>query len=439
MKISIFGLGYVGAVSSACLAGEGHEVIGVDINQEKVNSLQLGKSSIVEPGLPELIRKTASNGTLKATTDLIEAVMQTELSLICVGTPSKTNGALDLTYVERVSEQIGYALKKKKSYHSVVVRSTVLPGTTEEIVVPILEKTSGKQLGVGFGVAFNPEFLREGSAIFDFENPPRTVIGESGQITANKLEKIYGHLDAPLVRVPIRVAEAVKYADNAFHALKVTFGNEIGAFCKAYGIDSHKVMDIFVLDTKLNLSPYYLKPGAAFGGSCLPKDVRALLHAVKRKDVSVPVLEAIIPSNEIQKQRAIQLVSQSGNKKVGILGLSFKENTDDLRESPSVYLVETLIGKGFEVQIFDPGLHTGNLIGANRAFIQNYLPHIDKLLVASLDEVLNASETVVISTRDKAFRDVGKQLTSNHILIDLVRFFDEPNPKLRGEYYGIAW
>jgi len=439
MKISILGLGYVGAVSSACLAGEGHEVVGIDINQEKVNSLQLGKSSIVEPGLPELIRNTASNGTLKATTVLEEAIMQTDLSLICVGTPSQANGALDLTYVKRVSEQIGDALKNKKSFHSVVVRSTVLPGTTEEIIVPILEKTSGKQAGVDFGVAFNPEFLREGSAIFDFENPPRSVIGEFDQITANKLEEIYGHLDAPLVRVPIRVAEAVKYADNAFHALKVVFGNEIGAFCKAYGVDSHKVMDIFVLDTKLNLSPYYLKPGAAFGGSCLPKDVRALLHAAKMKDVSIPVLEAIIPSNEIQKQRAIQLVSQSGNKKVGILGLSFKENTDDLRESPSVYLTETLIGKGFEVRIFDPGLHTGNLIGANRTFIQNYLPHIDKLLVASLDEVLNASETVVISTRDKAFRDVGKKLTSDHILIDLVRLFDEPNPKLQGEYNGIAW
>lgn len=439
MKISIFGLGYVGCVSAACLASDGHYVVGVDVNVEKVKSIQAGCSPIVEPGLLDLIKNCVATGHLTATVDVFDAIQKTDLSIICVGTPSQFNGALDLSYVARVSEQIGTVIKQKQTYHSIVIRSTVLPGTTEDMVIPILEKSSEKKAQVGFGVAFNPEFLREGTAIYDFAHPSRTVIGELDEITGNLLVDLYDNLDAPLVRVPIRVSEAVKYADNSFHALKVAFANELGAFCKVNGIDSHDVMEIFALDTKLNLSPYYLKPGPAFGGSCLPKDVRALLYALRKKDIEAPVLEAILPSNEVQKKRALQLVIQAGKMKVGILGLSFKENTDDLRESPAVNLAENLIGKGYDVCIYDPELQMGNLIGANRAFIQNYLPHLDKLLAPSLEEVVAESETIVISTPNRAFETVQLLLRPGQKIIDLVRLFTRSQTTVEDQYYGIAW
>ncbi len=439
MKISVFGLGYVGCVSAASLASDGHTVIGVDVNPKKVETIQAGKSPIVEPGLTDLIKTAVKNKQLQATTDIGMAINKTDLSLICVGTPSQDNGALELRYVRRVCEQIGAEIKHKQDYHIVVVRSTVLPGTTEQLVIPTLEEASGKKTGEDFGVAFNPEFLREGSAIYDFHHPPRTVIGEFDKESGDRLAEIYAKLDAPLIRTSLGVSETVKYADNAFHALKVVFANEIGTFCKAHHIDSHQVMDIFVQDHKLNLSPYYLKPGPAFGGSCLPKDVRALLHSIKQKDVQAPVLEAILPSNEIQKQRALQLIMEIGNKNIGLLGLNFKENTDDLRESPTVQLAESLIGKGYEIKIYDPELQISSLIGANRAFLQNHLPHLKKLLVPKIDDIFSSSKTIVITTPNSDFRKITHLLKPDHDLVDLVRLWKEPVIHTSGKYYGIAW
>jgi len=439
MKISVFGLGYVGCVSAACLADEGHLVIGVDVIQKKVEILQAGNSPIVEPGLADLIKAGVKKGQLQATRDISTAINQTELTLICVGTPSQDNGALDLSYVHRVCEQIGSEIKNKQSYHSIVVRSTVLPGTIEQLVIPTLEQTSGKTAGKDFGVAFNPEFLREGSAINDFHHPPRTVIGELDKKTGDQLAELYHTLEAPLIRTSLGVSEAVKYADNAFHALKVAFANEIGAFCKAHHIDSHHVMEIFVQDNKLNLSPYYLKPGPAFGGSCLPKDVRALLHAIKQKDVKAPVLESILPSNEIQKQRVFELVTKIGEKNVGFLGLSFKEDTDDLRESPTVQLAEKLLGKGYEICIYDPELQISSLIGANRAFLQEHLPHLNRVLVPNIEDIFATSKTIVIATPNKDFEEIATFVQPDHNLIDLVRLWKEPAKQTSGNYYGIAW
>jgi GDP-mannose 6-dehydrogenase len=439
MKISIFGLGYVGCVSAACLADSGNTVIGVDVNGEKVKTINAALSPIVEPGLPDLIRKHVKSGDLCATTDVNFAIQNSDVTLICVGTPSLQNGALNLKYVRRVAEEIGSAMKEKAVYHVVVVRSTVLPGTTEDIVLPILEKCSEKQVGADFGLSFNPEFLREGSALEDFRSPPRTVIGEWDDHSGLIVQEMYSNVEAPLVRTEIRVAEMVKYVDNSFHALKVVFGNEIGNFCKAEGIDSHTVMEIFCLDTKLNLSPKYLKPGNAFGGSCLPKDVRALNYRMKQLDLSAPVLQSILPSNEAQKARTLQIIREQGKRKIGVMGLSFKANTDDLRESPTVQMVETLIGKGYQVRIFDPNVNLGGLIGSNRAFIEQRLPHIVSLLVNSLEEVLDEAEVVVITTRERAFRDLPSSLRKDQIVVDLVRDLNGRTGELEGRYHGSAW
>ncbi|MHA1279688.1 MAG: nucleotide sugar dehydrogenase [Candidatus Helarchaeota archaeon] len=439
MKISILGLGYVGCVSSACLANQGHSIIGVDIDKDKVNLLNEGISPIIEPGLDELIKLSVKKGLLRATTNISIAIQNTNLSIICVGTPSKENGALDLTYVKRVCYEIGKSLINKSSYHHIVLRSTVLPGTTEDIVIPTIEEASGKKLGKDFGVAFNPEFLREGSAISDFNDPPKTVVGQLDKVTSEKLADIFGFLDAPLFCVPIRVAEAIKYADNAFHALKVSFANEIGAFCKANDIDSHAVMNIFIQDKKLNLSPYYLKPGDAFGGSCLPKDLRALQYELKRNDVIAPIISSILLSNEIQKNRVFNAVISIGNKNVGILGLSFKENTDDLRESPTIALVEKLIGKGYVVHIYDPILNTSKLVGSNRKFMEEYLPHIDKLLVNSLDKLLELSTTIVVTRKDSFLNGLNNKIKKEHIIVDLIRMPDELIKKMERRYNGIAW
>ena len=345
-SVSIFGLGYVGAVSAACFADRGIRVVGVDPSPVKVEMIQAGRSPIIEEGLDELVAKGIESGRLTATDDWRRAIRDTDLSLICVGTPSNSNGSLDLSAVRRVAEDIGTALGEKNGYHVVIVRSTMLPGSTEEVVIPTLEKFSGKKAGVHFGVCYNPEFLREGSSIRDFAKPPFTVIGGAEERAIEAAQKLYATVEAPLFRVPIRVAEMVKYTSNAFHALKVAFANEIGLLCRAQGIDSHQVMDIFVQDQKLNISPYYLKPGYAFGGSCLPKDLRALLHHGRTLDVHPPVLEAILPSNERHIDAAYQMIRQTGSKRVGVLGLSFKAGTDDLRESPIVTLVERLIGRG---------------------------------------------------------------------------------------------
>src|SRR5687768_14458217 len=353
MKVSVFGLGYVGCVSAAAFADDGHDVVGVDVVPDKVAAINAGRSPIVEPGLDEMLQRGIASGKLRATTCTEDAVNSTDMSLICVGTPSRKNGSLDLTYLTRVCEQIGDALRTKDDYHVVVVRSTVLPGTTHDTVIPALEARSGKTYGEGFGVSVNPEFLREGSAIRDFKHPPLTLVGHNHAADAAPTKALYQDIQAPLIGTTIRVAEMMKYTSNTWHAVKVVFANEIGNLCKRVGVDSHEVMDIFCKDQKLNLSSYYLKPGFAFGGSCLPKDVRALRYRAKEVDLDMPMIESLLDSNHLQVQHAIDRVIETGKKRIGMLGFSFKAGTDDLRESPLVILAEALLGKGCELSIYD--------------------------------------------------------------------------------------
>jgi GDP-mannose 6-dehydrogenase len=436
MKISVMGLGYVGAVAAGCLAAEGHEVIGVDPQQAKVDLINAGKTPIIEKDIGEIIAKQVAAGRLAATTDVHAAVLATDLSLVCVGTPSLGNGHIDLKFVRRVCEQIGEALKEHPG-HTVVMRSTLLPGSMKGVVIPALEGASGLKAGEDFGLAVNPEFLREGSAVYDYFHPPKTVIGEVGHGAGEVLQKLYGHLPGPMIRTDYETAEMVKYADNTWHALKVAFANEIGNICKGLSIDSHKLMDIFCQDTKLNLSPYYLKPGFAFGGSCLPKDVRALSYKAKLMDVKVPIIDAILPSNDEQIERGIRAVTDKGSKKVGILGFSFKAGTDDLRESPMVELVERLIGKGYDLRVYDSNVRIAAIHGANRDYILNHIPHISRLMVATVDEVLAHAQTIVIGNGDPEFRDVPSRLGESQQIVDLVRITN--GKSVEGVYDGICW
>ncbi len=437
MRIAVFGLGYVGTVSAACLAGGGHQVIGVDPNPLKIEPINGGRSPVIEPGLEELISEAVAAGRLSATGDVGEALAASDLALICVGTPSQANGALDLTYLARVIDEIGAGLAGRDGDYVVVVRSTVLPGTMRDLVVPRLEAASGRALGDRLGLCHNPEFLREGSAVADYYGPPKTVIGESDAASGELVAALYDGIDAPLFRTELAVAEMVKYADNSWHALKVEFGNEIGAICKAKGLDSHRVMDIFTADTKLNLSPYYLRPGFSFGGSCLPKDVRALIHAARSSDVAVPVLEAILPGNEAHLKRGVELIRGKGKRNIGMLGLSFKSDTDDLRESPLVEMAERLLGKGHDLRIFDRNVSLARLVGANRDYILNVIPHVSNLLVDSIDAVLDHAEVVVIGNGDKAFRDVPARLRPGQDLVDLVRIGEDW--RNWDGYDGICW
>lgn len=436
-RVSVFGLGYVGAVSVACLADRGHYVIGVDVNAAKADLIGSGRSPIVEAGLEDLLRKGVAAGRIRATTDTALAIAESDLSLICVGTPSNANGSLDLSYVRRVSEQIGDALAAKTGYHVVIARSTMLPGSTESTVIPALEQHSGKRLGADFGVCFNPEFLREGTSIADFDDPPFTVIGADDEQALAVVRALYADIDAPLVSVSLREGEMVKYACNAFHGLKVTFANEIGNLCKQQGIDSHAVMDLFCRDAKLNLSPYYLKPGFAFGGSCLPKDLRALLYHGRQLDTRTPTLESILPSNERQIDIAYQMVRRTACRRIGVLGFSFKAGTDDLRESPMVALIEMLIGKGYEVAVYDRNVSLANLHGANRAYIEQEIPHIAQLMRDSMAEVVEHGELLVIGNRSPEFKDALTTLREDQIVLDLVRISELPpdNPN----YLGICW
>ncbi len=436
--ISIFGLGYVGAVSVACLADNGHNIIGVDVNPTKIEMIDKGHSPIIEEGLGELLKKGVDAGRIRATSDQVQAVHDSDISFICVGTPSNPNGSLNLTYVRKVSEAIGQAIASKDGYHVVVARSTMLPGSTEEVVIPALEESSGKKAGVDFGVCFNPEFLREGSSIKDFYDPPFTVIGTADEKAGNAIAELYSMLDAPLMVVPIKEAEMVKYANNAFHALKVAFANEVGNICKQQDIDSHKVMNIFVQDKKLNLSPYYLKPGFAFGGSCLPKDLRAILYHCRHFDVQLPVMESILPSNRKQIDVAIQMIKKTKSRKIGVLGFSFKAGTDDLRESPMVDLIEYLIGKGYDVTVYDKNVSLANLQGANRAYIEQEIPHIATLMADSIDDVVDKSEVIVIGNGAKEFKAVIDKIEDHHTLIDLVRITAEIE-HLDSNYQGICW
>jgi GDP-mannose 6-dehydrogenase len=437
MRICVLGLGYVGAVSAACLAQEGHEVIGVDPEPAKVDLINAGKTPIIEKDVGSIIEKQVAAGRLSATTDVAAAVGQADLSIVCVGTPSRANGDIDLKFVRRVCEQIGTALRHHHGAPAVVFRSTMLPGTMRGVVIPTLEASSGRRAGVEFGVCINPEFLREGTAIYDYANPPKTVIGELNRASGDLLATLYSRIAAPLIRTDIETAEMVKYADNAWHALKVGFANEIGNLCKGVEVDSHRVMDIFCQDTKLNLSPYYLKPGFAFGGSCLPKDLRALLYKAKTLDVSLPILSAILPSNEQQLERGVRAVIEMGSKKVGILGFSFKAGTDDLRESPVVDLTERLIGKGYDLRIYDRNVSLARIHGANRDYILNHIPHISRLMVSSIEEVLDHARTIVIGNSAAEFRDVPRRLGDGQSIIDLVRVTDSRS--VNGVYEGICW
>lgn len=437
MRLSVFGLGYVGCVSAACFAKEGHEVVGVDVNPTKVEIINSGRSPIVEPGMEELLAEVVAAGRLRATTEAKEAIGNSDVSLVCVGTPSAANGSLNLAFVKRVCEEIGSALENKSRPHTVVIRSTMLPGTIEGVVVPTLEIYSGKKVGRDIGVCINPEFLREGSSLKDFYSPPFTLIGADDEEVARVISRLYARIEAPLFVTSIKSAEMVKYACNCFHALKVSFANEIGNICKALGIDSHEVMGIFCQDTKLNLSPYYLKPGFAFGGSCLPKDLRAIMYKAKELDVDAPVLSAILPSNRLQVERAVEMVLRTGKKRVGILGMSFKAGTDDLRESPMVALIETLIGKGLQLAIYDKDVSLARLFGANKEYIEREIPHISKLMRSDLKEVIGEAEVIVVGNRSLEFREVERLRRDGQKVIDLVRLFEEK--KSRDWYEGICW
>jgi GDP-mannose 6-dehydrogenase len=433
MDIAIFGLGYVGAVSAACLSKAGHTVVGVDSNAGKAELINAGRSPVVEKDVDGMIAAAVAEGRLRASTDHRAAILESELAIVCVGTPSNGNGDLDLTYVRRVCQDIGEALREKPGFAAIVIRSTVLPGTLRHVVIPTLESASAKRAGEDFGVGFFPEFLRESTAVYDFYNPPKIVIAASDVRTRTMLESLNQGFDAPVTCADFETAEMVKYADNAWHALKVAFANEIGSLSKALGIDGGAVMDIFCQDTKLNISTKYLRPGFAFGGSCLPKDVRALTYKARRLDLELPLINAIMPSNRSHIDRAMQMVLDLKERNVGVLGLSFKAGTDDLRESPVVELVERLLGKGHEIRIFDRHVNLSRLVGANRAYIYQHLPHIAKLMVDHVDEVVHHGGTIVIGNRDHHFSEVVGRLNSSQRVIDLVRI------DANGGYNGICW
>jgi GDP-mannose 6-dehydrogenase len=437
MKISIFGLGYVGTVSAGCFAKDGHVVVGVDPVPAKLDLISKGLSPIVEAEIGEIISEVVKSGRLQVTADPNQAILSTDLSFVCVGTPSQNNGNLDLRYIRRICEQIGAALKLKSTHHTVVIRSTILPGTMRNVVIPVLEEFSGKVAGTDFGVCNNPEFLREGSAVKDFNSPPMTVIGAMDQSSGSILAQVYENLDAPLIRTDLQTAEMIKYVDNSWHALKVGFANEVGNLSKALGVDGHRVMEIFCEDKKLNISPAYLKPGFAFGGSCLPKDLRALAYTAKLHDLELPILTSILPSNEIQLNRGLKLIMEKGHKRIGVLGFSFKAGTDDLRESPMIEVIERLLGKGYDLRIYDKNVKIASLVGANRDFILNRVPHISRLMVDHVDAILDHAETIVIGNKDPEFLEVPNQLRNGQSIVDLVRISGQRSGN--GKYDGICW
>lgn len=437
-SISIFGLGYVGCVSAACFAREGFKVVGVDVSAAKVARINSGLSTIVEDGIGDLMREMFEAGHVRATANVRDAVLNTDVSLVCVGTPSRPNGSIDLCFVERVCEQIGAVIREKRTHHTVVIRSTIMPGTIDGIVIPTLERGSGRVNGDGFAVCSNPEFLREGTSIKDFYDPPFTLIGAHEAAHAEPLKALYARIEAPLHVTPIRVAEMVKYACNCFHGLKVGFANEIGNICKALNVDSHEVMRLFTQDRKLNISSAYLRPGFAFGGSCLPKDLRALIHKARELDVDTPILTATLESNRKQIERAYQMVMAAGSRRIGVLGLAFKAGTDDLRESPMVTLIERLIGRGMQLAIYDRDVASANIIGANREYVEREIPHIWELMRPSVAAVLSEVETVVVGNSSPEFRLLGDQLKSGQMVVDLARAFGRRTSDGH-TYQGICW
>ena len=409
----------------------------MDPVQAKIDLINAGRSPIIEADIGEIICDCVRLGMLRATSDQDHAVRETEVSFVCVGTPSQVNGDLDLTYIRRVCQLIGDALRKKADWHTVVIRSTILPGTMRNVVIPLLEEHSGKVAGVEFGICNNPEFLREGSAVKDFNAPPKTVVGQLDCRSGDIVASLYAGLDAPLIKTEIETAEMIKYVDNCWHALKIGFANEVGNICKSFSIDAHDVMKVFCLDKKLNISTSYLTPGFAFGGSCLPKDLRALTHRAKMRDVELPIMTSILPSNEMQIARGVRLIMESDDKRVGVLGFSFKEGTDDLRESPMIEVIERLIGKGYDLRIFDRNVNLAKLVGANRDFILNRVPHISRLMAQSVAEVLEHAETVVIGNRDSEFANIPEQLRDGQRLVDFVRIGNQRSGD--GKYHGICW
>jgi GDP-mannose 6-dehydrogenase len=436
--LSVVGLGYVGCVSAACFAARGHDVVGVDVDRHKAELLRAGHSPVVEERIDEIVSDVVGSGRLRVVDDLGAAVSASDVTLVCVGTPSAADGGLSTAYLERACTQIGEVLATKSSWHVVVFRSTMTPGTCQGLLVPLLERASGKRVGVDFGVCVNPEYLREGSSVRDFENPPKTVVGQSDQRSGDLVEGLYDGMPGPRFRTSIAVAEMSKYLDNSFHALKVAYGNEIGAVCRAVGLDSHDVMDIFLADTKLNISPAYLRPGFAFGGSCLPKDVRALVHTAQRNNVDVPLLSNVLSANEAHLRRALDLVVACGRRRVALMGLSFKAGTDDLRESPLVELAERLIGKGYDVRIYDANVSVSRLVGANRQHIAEHLPHIGQLLTDDLDEVVAHGEIFIVgSTAPEIVAAMDR--VGDRVVIDLVRLPDAGTRRDGSNYFGICW
>ena len=438
-SVSVFGLGYVGTVTAACLAHKGNQVLGVDLNRSKVEAMEAGRSPIVEPRVSDLIAECNRACRLHATSDGEAAVHQTEISFLCVGTPSLKNGKLDLGHIEPVCQQIGSALKTKESFHLVVLRSTVLPGTAETIVVPALERASGKKIGADFGVCVNPEFMREGTAVADFMEPSMTIIGLADGRHSAMLRELYAWAPGRIFETSFRSAEMVKYVCNAWHAVKVAFANEVGTLAKELGVDAEAVVEIFTADNKLNISPSYLTPGFAFGGSCLPKDVRAMNYRAKELDLKLPLFEAILPSNLVHLQRAVEMVLETGKKKIAVLGLSFKAATDDLRESPQVQLVKRLLGEGCQIRIWDDNVSLGQLIGSNRQYIEEVIPHLGALLSPNLSEVLQDSEVVVIGTRGLPKETLQQAIRKDHIVLDLVNL--EKARRIDGitKYQGLCW
>ncbi len=438
-SVSIFGLGYVGSVSAACFASMGRKVIGVDVSAAKVEMFNSGRSPIIEARMGEMVAEQRLAGRLRATADAREAILESDLSFVCVGTPSQRSGKLDLSHVEHVMGEIGRALRLKTKYHTVVLRSTVLPGTTDSVVIPILESTSGKRIGDDFAVCYNPEFMREGSAVADFFDPPYTVLGARQLGHLAPLRELYGNLPGDVYEVQIAVAEMVKYVSNLFHAVKVGFANEIGTLCQRLGVDTKAVTEIFTSDTKLNISTAYLRPGFAFGGSCLPKDLRAMAHRAKELDLVLPLLESIMPSNAEHITRAVEAVLHTGKKKIGVLGLSFKAGTDDLRESPQVQLIKRLLGEGCQVRIWDEDVSIGRLAGSNRQYIEEVIPHIGSLLSTDFEAVVRSGDVVIIGTKIRDAQLFSRCLSPHQVVIDLVNLDPSGRPQGVALYQGVCW
>ncbi|GAB2830687.1 Rossmann-fold NAD(P)-binding domain-containing protein [Ferruginibacter profundus] len=436
MNISIFGLGYVGCVSVGCLAKNGHHVIGVDVSQTKVDQINAGKATIIEKDIDHIIADQRAKGNIEATTDSKEAILKTDISIIAVGTPSSDKGHLNLGYIFKVAEIAGLGIKEKKDFHVIAIRSTIMPGTCDKFAA-IVEEVSGKKRNVDFAIVDNPEFLREGTAVDDYYNPPLTLIGSDNAAAAEKVASLYRQLPGEVIVTDLKIAEIMKYVNNTFHALKISFGNEVGNICAEMGIDSHKVMEIFCKDKQLNISPYYFKPGFAFGGSCLPKDLKGLQTLAHDLYVNVPVIESINKSNELQINRAVEMIQHTEKKRIGFLGLSFKAGTDDLRNSPAVTVVETLLGKGYEVKIYDKNIYLSNLTGTNKAYIDHHIPHLSKLMVSDINELGKDVDVIVINNKEKEYLEVLEKTPDTTVIVDMVRLPESMRAKKN--YKGINW